>query len=370
MELNVLTFTWLRDLGCLKSIHAAPTPTKGMVVLTHEALRLLQHGASICRLLRHYCCDRFDTPQALLPQDGDQLTAKRHNWGVVSRMLKDALGYDLSWERRELIVQGDVVEILVLLKQIHDLVKVHRQVDKEQREKHRLLCEDPHRLYVMSLIARPAAGGGRGRSVSSPVRGGGEAYPTSLTPPPLSGGGGGHAAPMPSPNPADASHPKPWLTNLRKGPPRRLPPIEEERLAIEAARRKRSKPLHLDHDAHHMELFRPSYGGSPTGAVTSSSTPPPVAPPPASSSRSKSHSPTRQPPPAGAAEGSSGSQPPQPQPSSCSDERSTAAPPPAATSPSSSSPETDAASNGGADGKDAMPPGTANRPATITADDL
>ena len=114
MELSLPTFLWLRDLGCMETSHVIPTRTKGMISVTPEGMNALQCGKSIVRLLHHYCCHRFETPETLLPLDGDSSSAKRHNWAVISKILKDALDFELAWERRELIISGDGVEILVL----------------------------------------------------------------------------------------------------------------------------------------------------------------------------------------------------------------------------------------------------------------
>lgn len=149
------TFLWLRELGCVSTVHATAGQNKGMIALTADGLAELQRGKGIVRLLRHYCCHRFDIPAALQAKDGDAIDAKRHNWGVISKILKDALDFDLSWERRELIISGDVVETVVLLKQIHELVKPHMDLDKRLKEKHRTMHDDKHAVYQLGLLSRP-----------------------------------------------------------------------------------------------------------------------------------------------------------------------------------------------------------------------
>ena len=168
MELALPTFLWLRDLGCVYTNHAIPGKQKGMISITSAGLQQLQAGKGIVKLLEHYTCSRFDTPDSLLPKDGDDTSAKRHNWAIVHKLLKEALDYDLSWERRELIIAGDVVETLVLLKQIHDLVKPHRQLEKREKEQHRRLNEDPILLEEEELLSKPVAASPprRQRSVS------------------------------------------------------------------------------------------------------------------------------------------------------------------------------------------------------------
>lgn len=155
MELAMPTFLWLRELGCVSTLHAVAGKTKGMISLSSEGLNELQCGKGIIRLLRHYCCHRFDIPEALHPADGDSLEAKRHNWSVISKILKDALDFDLTWERRELIISGDVVETVVLLKQVHELVKPHMVVDKKLKEKHRVMHDDKVLVYQKERLSRP-----------------------------------------------------------------------------------------------------------------------------------------------------------------------------------------------------------------------
>lgn len=155
MELAIPTFSWLRDLGCLCTHHASPGKTKGMMALSAEGMMSLQQGKGIVRLLLHYTCSRFETPESLLPNDGVDSTSKRQNWAIVHRLLKEALGYELSWERRELVIAGDIVETLVLLKQIHDLVKPHRKLEKKKAKEHELLSADIHVLEERVMLTKP-----------------------------------------------------------------------------------------------------------------------------------------------------------------------------------------------------------------------
>jgi hypothetical protein len=186
MEISATTFVWMRDVGCMTTAHVTTSRQKGMLALTNAGVHLLLAGHSIVRLLQHYCCYRFDTPQSLQPEDGETPAAKRHNWSIISKILKDALTYELSWERRELIVQGDIVEVIVLLKQIQDLVAQHRRADYEQRLRHRIMAEEPHRVDIAARLCKPFTIG-ETRS--------------------------------PSP------HAKPWLHNASKKPPAKLPPL-------------------------------------------------------------------------------------------------------------------------------------------------
>lgn len=199
MELSATTFTWMRDVGCMATSHVAASRTKGMLSLTNLGVHALLGGQSIVRLLHHYCCYRFDTPQSLQPEDGDSPGAKRHNWAIISKILKDALEYELTWERRELIVQGDIVEVIVLLKQIQDLVAKHRVHDKETMMRHRLLSEAPATVDIAARLSKPFMIG-ETRS--------------------------------PSP------HPRPWLHGASKRPPAQLPPLD-----VHPRAPKRMKPL-------------------------------------------------------------------------------------------------------------------------------
>lgn len=199
MEISATTFTWMRDVGCMTTQDVAASRTKGMLVLTNTGVHSLLAGKCIVRLLQHYCCYRFDTPQSLQPADGETPQAKRQNWSVISKILKDALEYELTWERRELIVQGDIVEVIVLLKQIQDLVKKHRLADKQTQIRHRLLSESPALVDIAARLSKP--------------------FNVGET-----------RAPEP--------HAKPWLHGASKRPPAKLPPLDQPQRAP-----KRMKPL-------------------------------------------------------------------------------------------------------------------------------
>jgi hypothetical protein len=201
MELAMPTFVWLRDLGCIATNHATNATQKGMIGINTAGCMQLQQGKGIVRLLQHYCCSRFDTPEVLQPKDGDDTTSKRHNWSIVNKLLKDALDYDLAWERRELIIAGDVIETMVLLKQIHELVKPHRILDEREKEQHRLMNEKRLLLEEESLLRRPI--------VLNPKR-------------------------TASPIIPKGDYEKPWLTHARLGSPQR----EKEELPL----RRKLKP--------------------------------------------------------------------------------------------------------------------------------
>jgi hypothetical protein len=190
MEVSATTFKWMRDVGCMTTQHVTTSRVKGMLTLTNAGVHTLLAGKTIVKLLQHYCCYRFDTPAALQPEEGDTPADKRHNWAIVGKILKDALLFDLSWERRELIVQGDIVEVIVLLKQIQDLVAKHRRADQEERLRHRLLAESPVKVDVVSRLCKPFMIG-----ESKPL----------------------------------APHSRPWLEGASKKPPSKLPPLEQQR---------------------------------------------------------------------------------------------------------------------------------------------
>jgi hypothetical protein len=188
MEVSATTFTWMRDVGCMTTQHVTASRTRGMLALTNAGVHALLAGQSVVRLLHHYCCSRFDVPATLVPDSGETPAEKRHNWAIVGKILKDALEYDLAWERRELIVQGDIVEVIVLLKQIQDLVARHRAADRENQIKHRLLAESPAKVDIASRLSRSFTIG-ETRSPSPP-------------------------------------HAKPWTQGMSRKPPSKLPPLQ------------------------------------------------------------------------------------------------------------------------------------------------
>uniref|UniRef100_A0A7S1L345 Uncharacterized protein n=1 Tax=Neobodo designis TaxID=312471 RepID=A0A7S1L345_NEODS len=187
MEISATTFTWMRDVGCMTTQHVTASRTRGMLALTNAGVHSLLAGRNVVRLLHHYCCSRFDVPSSLVPDEGATPAEKRHNWSIVGKILKDALEYELAWERRELIVQGDIVEVVVLLKQIQDLVARHRAADRESQIKHRLMSESPAKVDIAARLSKPFNIGEER-----------------------------------SPRP----HDKPWTHNMSRRPPAKLPPLE------------------------------------------------------------------------------------------------------------------------------------------------
>jgi hypothetical protein len=155
MELSSTTFVWLRTVGCLGTTHVVPGRTKGMIALTTDGVQQLVQGKSIVLMLHHYCCDRFDVPEQLQPNGEITIQGRRRNWSIVSKILADALDYELSWDRRELVIQGDVVEVVVLLRQIQDLVQTLRVRDTKKKSQRAEEEVREHIRFEKGLMAKP-----------------------------------------------------------------------------------------------------------------------------------------------------------------------------------------------------------------------
>lgn len=176
MELSLQTFLWLRDKGGLSSQAATPSQfNPGMMSVSPDGMQDVASGLPLVRVLHHYCCHRFDAPQDLLPvvptppapertsssthksqppQPYISLVAARtHNWQVVQKIVQSALDFTIPQDQLDAVQRlGDALEALLIVKSIFDLVKAHRGKEKQSREQHKNMREDPNAAEVKRLL--------------------------------------------------------------------------------------------------------------------------------------------------------------------------------------------------------------------------
>lgn len=171
MELSVQTFLWLRDKGGLASSSGTPASAPGTVIISAEGLQEISSGLPVVRVLHRYCCHRFETPESLLPMvfsttplataksSSNMEVVRTHNWSVVSKIVLQALQFEVPEAQLDAIrKQGDALEALLVVKLIFELMRNHREKERETREQHKSLFLNESSNELRRLLESKSVG--------------------------------------------------------------------------------------------------------------------------------------------------------------------------------------------------------------------